>query len=313
MRKMVSLCVFLFVIAIMITTVVMSKQDRFTPVEGSSLASKMDKAIKEARAGSQSQRFWVGYSFEVRPGFAVDYKLGEFRGTTDTFSGITIAIGTSGNATVETRNMGVFLLNEADGNRISQVKIHNLDRDHDYGSYPVYWLGHVENNESLDFLNTLVESDQANTLSADLPIAIALHNSERDASMLKRLLSKSSADRMRAPSVFWLGQIGGELTLLADIVGNDQDSTEVRKEALYAIGKTNDKIVYSVLSGLYDKINNREVKKQIIEVISNNEEPRTYENQDAVVSFLTQVATNETDHRLRSEASSRLSRFKNSQ
>ena len=43
----------------------------FTPVQGATLQAKQDAAVAQAAAARQT-RFWTAYSFDVRPGVAVD-------------------------------------------------------------------------------------------------------------------------------------------------------------------------------------------------------------------------------------------------
>ena len=62
--------------------------------------------------------FWTAYTFDVRPGVAVDPGGGEFHGNMNGYGGIYVFTGTnSSGVSVETRNLGVFLLREASGGR----------------------------------------------------------------------------------------------------------------------------------------------------------------------------------------------------
>src|SRR4051794_23767906 len=46
-------------------------EQSFTPVQGSTLQAKLDAAQAQASSARQA-RFWTAYSFDVRPGVAVD-------------------------------------------------------------------------------------------------------------------------------------------------------------------------------------------------------------------------------------------------
>src|SRR5215208_7852109 len=105
---------------------------RFITVEGADLKSKLDAAIKQGRARSPQTRFWVAYSYDVRPGVAVDPGELQFSGNMENFGGVTVFTGTSNGVAIETRNLGVFLLVEPGDTTISRVEVYNLDRTREY-------------------------------------------------------------------------------------------------------------------------------------------------------------------------------------
>ena len=47
-----------------------AQREGFIPVEGANLKSKLDLAVKQGR--TKQTRFWTAYSFDVRPGVAVE-------------------------------------------------------------------------------------------------------------------------------------------------------------------------------------------------------------------------------------------------
>src|ERR1043165_3202095 len=94
----------------------------FTPVQGATLQAKFDAAASQAAAAHQA-RFWTAYSFDVRPGVAVDVDFvsddGRFvmQGTWE--------LGDTGRyfmtdsvlvyPGLETRSLGVFVLRDSSG------------------------------------------------------------------------------------------------------------------------------------------------------------------------------------------------------
>ena len=52
----------------------------FIPVEGANLKAKLAAAAEQARRRTQPTRFWTAYSFDVRPGVAIDAQVDNFRG-----------------------------------------------------------------------------------------------------------------------------------------------------------------------------------------------------------------------------------------
>ncbi len=259
----------------------------FMAVDGPNLRSRMDAAVKLGRAAST--RFWTAYAFDVRPGVSVDADWGGRRSSGD---GTNISF----DSTRETRNLGVFLLRESNDGAIARVEVYNLERDREFSGYRVYWLGRASNEESLNLLRALVEGQQVVRVSEHATMAIALHDDARVGGMLKNFVQQSSVEKVRTSAVFWLGQIGGETPFLADLVRNESESREVRKQGAFAIGVSKDSAALSTLQTLYPSVTHRDVKNQIIFAASINE------NKDAAVNFLIDVAGKDTDRESRKQA-----------
>src|SRR5215510_5386751 len=260
----------------------------FIPVDGPDLRSRADAALRMGRAAET--RFWTAYAFDVRPGVSVDVDWngkGNFRddGTNISFD-----------SARETRNLGVFLLREPNDGAISRVEIYNLERVREYGGYRVYWLGRASNEESLNLLRGLVEGRQESKVCEHATMAIALHDDPRVAGILKDFVRQSSIEKVRTSAVFWLGQVGGETSFLADIVRNENEAREVRKQAAFAIGISKDSAALSTLQSLYPAVTQRDVKNQIIFAASINED------KDAAVNFLIDVAGKDSDREARKQA-----------
>src|SRR5580765_7105785 len=110
-----------------------AQRDGFITVDGTNLRSKLDLAVRQGRA--KQSRFWTAYSFDVRPGVAVDVDW-HSDGNTTIANGVSISVGSK----IETRNLGVFVLHEPGDGSPTRVEVYNLDRQREYGGYPVYWL-----------------------------------------------------------------------------------------------------------------------------------------------------------------------------
>jgi len=263
----------------------------FTVVEGTNLSSRMDAAVKFGRAASA--RYWTAYAFDVRPGVSVDV---DWNGKRTSVDGVNISFDPINTGARETRNLGVFLLREPNDAAVTRVEVYNLDRAREYSGYRVYWLARASNEESLNLLRALVEGQQTPKVSEHATMAIALHDDSRVAGMLKNFVRQSSVEKARTSAVFWLGQIGGETPFLADLVRNESESREVRKQAAFAIGISKDSAAISTLQSLYPSITQRDVKNQIIFAVSINED------KDASVNFLIDVAGKDADRESRKQA-----------
>jgi HEAT repeat protein len=264
-----------------------AQRQGFITVDGANLKSRLDAAIRLGRAASA--RFWTAYTFDVRPGVAVDL---DWKGGKTSVNGTNISF----DSTRETRNLGIFLLHEPGNDVIARVEVYNLDRDREYSGYRVYWLGRANNDESLNLMRNLVEARQATGTSEHATMAIALHDDPRVSGILKSFVQQSSVEKVRTTAAFWLGQIGGETPFLADLVRNENESREVRKQAAFAIGVGKDPNALSTLQGLYPSVTQRDVKNQIIFAASINQD------KDGAVNFLINVADKDSDREARKQA-----------
>jgi HEAT repeat protein len=300
MFKTICMLTLLIAMVLMGTGNSRAQREGFIPVEGTNLKSKIDLAVRQGRA--KQTRFWTAYSFDVRPGVAVDVEIHNGNGSTTIVSGTSISVGSN----IETRNLGVFALHEPTDGSITRLEVYNLDRRREYSGYPVYWLGRAANDESLSFLKGSVESNQIGDAPKHSIVAIALHDDPRVGGMLEDFVRHSNRENVRSSAVFWLGQTPGHNPFLMDLVRNEQESVKVRKEAAFAIGISKEQGAMASLEGLYPAVSNREVKKQIIFAASLNKNEgagtsRSRDN-DEGVNFLIKVAESDPDRELRKQA-----------
>ena len=274
----------------------------FTPVEGADLMAKLDAAQTRARA--RQTPYWSAYTFDVRPGVAVDPAIREFSGSMNTIGDTSVFIGTTaGGVTVETRNLAIFLLRDPSSNQITRMEVYNLERKREYSGYPVYWLGRANNEESLNYLRAIAGATPLDALSERAVLGIALHDDSRVGGMLKGFIGTSPNQRIRSSSVYWLGQVGGEQAFLASLVRNDAEDKKLRRSAAHAIGQSRDRGTITTLQGLYENVKDVEVRRSVISAAGNSidEQP--------AFAFLLGIAKNDTDWESRRSAVRQLGHF----
>jgi HEAT repeat protein len=290
----------LLVLASLFAPVVQQQQgqtQRFITVEGTGdLRARLETARGMGRSASPKTRFWTAYSFDVRPGVAVDPEVGQFRGSMSSYGDMTVFVGKSGGVSVETRNLAVFILHEPDGGTLSRVEVYNLDRKREYSNYPVYWLGRGGNEESLSLLRGLAESNQSNKVVEHATVAIALHDSPAVSEILKSLVRNSRNGDVRRTAVHWLGVTGVETSFLADLIRNETEDADVRRSAGHALGISPDPSSLSVLTDLFGAIRDRDVRRNLIHSISINQ------NQEPAIDFLIKVAKTDSDREAKNQA-----------
>jgi len=275
----------------------------FTAVEGADFMGKLDAA--QARARSRQTPYWSAYTFDVRPGVAVDPAIREFNGSMNTIGDTTVFIGTTASGmTVETRNLAIFLLRDPASNQITRMEVYNLERKREYSGYPVYWLGRANNEESLNYLRAIAAATPLDTLSERAVLGIALHDDARVAGMLKNFITTSPNQRIRSSSVYWLGQVGGEQTFLASLVRNEAEDMKLRRSAAHAIGQSRDRGAINTLQELYRSVKEVEVRRGVISAAGNSVD------EQAAFTFLLGVAKQDADPESRRVAVRQLGHFK---
>ena len=290
-------------------------EQAFTPVQGATLQAKFDAAQAQASAARQA-RFWTAYSFDVRPGVAVDVDFvsddGRFiiQGTWDWSDSNSFYFnGSAANYPgLETRSLGVFTLRDAAGT-IERVDVLNLARRHEYTGYPVYWAGRATNEESLNFLRAVAETQKSSglhwtdDLASDAGRAIALHDDRRVPETLQHVARTSTDENIRAQAVRSLGTppvADAVREYLAQLARDERESLEVRRAAINAHGRSRDAQSLSFAQTLYASLTNRELRRAALSQISRNE------NRQAAAAFLIKVATQDSDTELRKLAVARL-------
>ena len=303
---MISRIVTATAVVLVLCGVVLGQGKNFIPVEGANLKAKIDGAIVAGKAANNPQgRFWIGYQFEVRPGVAVDFEI------VDSAGGVYMSMdGTSMmfDARHETRELGLFLLYDTQREGFTRAEVYNLRRQHEFSNYPVYWAGRVSNEESLNYLKSIVDSPapELNRLSERATFAIALHDDARVDAMLTEMIRRPVSDQMRSRAIYWLGntpESQAKTTLFTEIVRNTQESMEARNSAMSALAQSRSAAVLPVLQNLFETMTTRELKRRALTGIARND------NSDAAATYIIRVAENEKDMELRKSAVANLGRI----
>ena len=274
----------------------------FTTVEGADLMTKLDNA--HAQGQKRSTPYWSAYTFDVRPGVAIDPAIREFRGNMSTIGDTTVFVGTDASGmTVETRSLAIFLLRDPSANQITRMEIYNLERKREYSGYPVFWLGRANNEESLNYLRAIAAASPLDTLSERAVLGIALHDDSRVSGMLKNFITTSPNQRIRSSAVYWLGQTGVEQQFLASLVRNDAEDKKLRRSAAHAIGESHDRGTMATIQSLYQDVKDAEIRRSVISAAGHSDE------EQPAFAFLLGVAKNDSDWESRRTAARQIGRF----
>src|SRR5262245_5424852 len=176
----------------------------FTPVEGANLKEKIDNAVVQGRNNAPNGRFWIGYQFEVRPGVATDFEV------VDGAGGVYFSVDGSSmmfDPRYETRELGLFFLYDIPREQFTRAEVYNLKRNHEFSGYPVFWAGHISNEDSLNYLKSIIDSPapEVRRLADRATFAIALHDDARVDPLLMDLIRRPINEPIRSRAIYWLG------------------------------------------------------------------------------------------------------------
>jgi HEAT repeat protein len=293
------------VVGLALSVAAVGQTKNFTPVDGANLKAKVDSAVISGKANVPGGRFWVGYQFEVRPGVAVDFEIVDSAGG--------VYVSTDGTSMMfdprhETRELGLFLLFDNQRDSFTRADIYNLRRTHEFSNYPVYWAGHINNEESLNYLKSVVDSPapEVNRLAERALFAIALHDDARVDPILIEMIRRPVAEPLRSRAIYWLGntpETQTKNTLFAEIVRNNQESNDARNAAMSALAMSRSAATLPLLQNLFETMTTRELKRRALTGIARND------NSDAAATYIIRVAENEKDLELRKSAIANLGRI----
>jgi hypothetical protein len=261
-----------------------TQSQSFITVEGADLNSRIEAAVRLARSRSEQTRFWVAYSFPIRPRVSITRRA--------------LTVWSPPSTGTETRNAAVFLLLASDGSRVERVEVYNLDLQTDYGDNPVYWAGSASSDKSLSFLTQLVGAEKIAGLPPEnIPVvgameiasesavtAIALHGDERVPGILESL-ARNPKRAVARKAVSWLGQIGDYDSFLASLVRSEGEHIEARLEAISWLGRSSQGSAVDEMKNLALESDNPRIGEEIISEIMRHK--REYAN-----SVLDEIARN---------------------
>ena len=279
-------------------TIAVAQGKQFIPVEGASLKAKFDNALAQGRNNATGGRFWVGYQFEVRPGVATDFEVVDSAGAVFmSMDGTSMMF----DSRYETRELGLFFLYEVPRDQFTRAEVFNLKRNHEFGGYPVYWAGRVGNEESLNYLKSIIDSPspEMNRLADIATSTIAMHDDVRVETMLTELIRRPIAEPLRSRAIYWLGNTPESTTknnLFTEIIRSQQESSEARLSAMSALAMSRSAATLPLLQNMYETMTGRDLKRRALTGISRSD------NNDGAATYLIRIAETEKEFDLRRSA-----------
>ncbi len=228
------------------------------------------------------------------------------------------------------RRKAVFIVSQKRGGETEDIllDVARNDPDSEVRQQAVFWLSQVGSDRAVTALDSILRSTTDPELQDKAIFALSQINNARAAQILRDYATNERAsDEAREKAIFWLGQqhspenaaflrgLYAKLTRedlkekvifslsqmggadngrwLMDIALNEREPVEMRKKALFWAGQTGGNL--EQLTGLYDRMQNQEMKEQLIFVYSQRHEA-------AALDQLIRIAKTEQNKELRKKA-----------
>jgi HEAT repeat protein len=232
---------------------------------------------------------------------------------------------------VPLRKQAIFVLGQLEPEEVEDLIIEVARNDPDPGvqEAAVFWLSQVGSDNAVSALSDILESTDNLVLQENAIFALSQNLSDRAAVLLRAYaLSAANPERVREKAIFWLSQnpdhadpawlmelysqldavslkehVFITLTQQDDAAAVDwvleraldtNEQVELRKQALFWAGQHR-AIELERLQGLYEQLNDREMKEQLIFLYAQRDEP-------ARVDRLIEIIESEEDTELRKRA-----------
>jgi TolA-binding protein len=230
------------------------------------------------------------------------------------------------------RRKAVFLVSQKRSDETSRILLDAVrsDPDREVREQAVFWLSQVPGDETVAALDSILQDPKTDPEIQEKAIfALSQHNSPRAAAILCTYAGRRDRpDDLREKAIFWIGQRRSDANAqclrnlyktlenddlkekvifsvsqmgtsdsyrwLMDIALDQKENIELRKKALFWAGQGRN-VDIADLVRLYDTMNDREMKEQLIFVYSQRRE-------DEALEKLFQIGKNDPDRELRKKA-----------
>ena len=247
----------------------------------------LENLIPAAARAAQSDPFWVGYEFALRPGVSVGCDC-DASHSIRFKDGDTIVLprhrDDDDDSDIWTDDcdqpFGLFL--KVEGNQlqdVSRARVSTWRRASNFDD-PVVWAGLYDADESIRFLRRAI-LQSAGSLAADLSIkvrerlllAVALHDSQLAPEVAFAALDESEAGKLRESAVMWVATIGGHPAIdrILQLAKHDGDA-DVRESSIFWLGQLAGDAATSTLVEIAENDPLSDVRRSAVFALSQSED-----------------------------------------
>ncbi|TLY46370.1 MAG: outer membrane protein assembly factor BamD, partial [Gemmatimonadetes bacterium] len=198
----------------------------------------------------------------------------------------------------ECRQQAVFWLSQVGSDRAVAAldSILRTATDPELQDKAIFALSQIHQGRAGEILRNYAANDRSPDEAREKAIFwLGQERSPENAAFLRALYTRLTGEELKEKVIFSLSQMGGDDNgrWLMEIALNDREPVEMRKKALFWAGQTGTNL--DQLVGLYDRMQNQEMKEQLIFVYSQRHEA-------AALDKLIRIAKTERDTELRKKA-----------
>ena len=241
---------------------------------GMSLTKGFTQASEIFNKADKGDSFFTGYIFQSRH----TIHWGDIKGKPASFNvlvkGDKIKMkrpslthrGTSFNTEEGGEPAGLIFLRRGKGENAEIVDAHILDLDntYDFSDAPLYWLGKIDTNDSVKFLEDIFDNS-GYAVQKELIFLASTHDSQRPFDFMKRIATGNHPVKLKKDAIFWLGNYKNSrsLALLKNIYSRE-DSTVLRKQIVFALYLSDQEEAVKEIIHIAKKDKSTVVRKQAI-------------------------------------------------
>jgi HEAT repeat protein len=239
-----------------------------------SLENKFASAEKEFKKSKEGNTFFTGYAFISRHSMDMcgDYSSTQPFRVTSKNNRIKLDTtrhkksGVHYSSEEGSEPVGALFLHSISNGKTEIIDIHliDLDRTFEFPEEPLYWLGDIETEESLQFLEGKFEASSLK-LQKKLIFIIAEHQSPKTYDFLRGVSLGNYEREVRKNSIFWLGTYkdSKSLTCLKEIY-NKEKNRELKKQIVFALNLSDQKEAIEELISIAKTDHDSKVRKNAI-------------------------------------------------
>jgi HEAT repeat protein len=181
------------------------------------------------------------------------------------------------------------------------IKVTENEPDRELRKEAIDGLGQSKDPASLQALERLINDPNTDAdLQQEAIDAISEKEPDVAVPLLVKFAKTHTSIKVRREAMDHLGEIPGQLSFMADVARNESENLGLRKEAIEAIGESQDSEAIKMLQTLYTETANREVRREILDAVSEGHD------REAALGFLMKVARSDEDQKMRQKALSGL-------
>ena len=147
-----------------------------------------------------------------------------------------------------------------------EIKLNNLDHPVEINNVPIFWLGIIRTDESIELLKKCVKHTGSDKKKDSLVSAVGIHGpNPKVFNFLKKVLTGNYAAKLRKSAAFWISQQQNPeaAKVLIDTVFNDR-SPAVRENAVFGLYLVECREADDTLVKLAKKGKDKHIRKKAI-------------------------------------------------